>query len=103
MKLGAWGSLRDAVQQNFQSAYSPYDGDIVWQRKFDRWWRKFLSHKSELKFETTYERASYGTTVRGYAFNGFTLTIPRSGPPPKGTPTLKDSLLGPLSVLRRNC
>jgi hypothetical protein len=82
------GQLRDAVQQNFQSAYSPYERDNVWQRKVDRWWRKFLSHNSELKFDTTYERKSDGTTVRGYAFNGFSLTIPRSDPPPKGTPTL---------------
>jgi hypothetical protein len=82
------GQLRDAVRQNFQSAYSPYERDTVWQRKFDGWWRKFLSHNSELKFETTYEQKSDGTTVRGYAFNGFSLTIPRSDPPPRGTPTL---------------
>lgn len=87
-EIRGMGQLRDAVQQNFQSAYSPYDGDNVWQRKFDRWWRNFLSHKPELKFETTYERAGDGTTVRGYGFNGFALTIPRSDPPPKGTPTL---------------
>jgi hypothetical protein len=80
--------LRDAVQQNFHSAYSPYERDNIWERKFEHWWRRFLSHKSELKLETTYEQTTEGTTVRGYAFNGFGLTIPRSDPPPKGTPTL---------------
>ena len=114
------GQLRDAIQQNFQSAYSPYQRDNLWQRKFDHWWRVFLSHNSELKLETTYERKSDGTTVRGYAFNGFSLTIPRSDPPPKGTPTvfqwailikpdgtvrptLQDSLLGPLIFSPNNC
>lgn len=80
--------LRDVVQQNFQSACSPYERDNVWQRKFERWWRQFQSHTPQLKLETTYEPTSEGTTVRGYAFNGFELTIPRSDPPPKGTPKL---------------
>jgi hypothetical protein len=82
------GQLRDLVQQNFQSAYSPYERDTAWQRKFDRWWRRLLSRTAELKLDTTYERTSEGTTVRGYAFNGFKLTIPRSDPPPKGIPEL---------------
>jgi len=82
------GQLRDLVQQNFQSAYSPYERDNVWQRKFERWWRRFQSRMSQLKLDTTYERTSLGTTVRGYAFNGFELTIPRNDPPPKGTPQL---------------
>jgi hypothetical protein len=80
--------LRDVVQQNFQSAYSPYEQDNAWQREFERWWRHFRSHMSELKLDTTYERTMEGTTVHGYAFNGFELTIPRSDPPPKGTPKL---------------
>lgn len=87
-EIRSLGQLRDEVQQNFRSAYSPYERDNVWQRKFDRWWRKFLSRNSELKFETTYERKGDGTTVRGYAFNGFILTTPRSDSPPKGVPTL---------------
>jgi len=72
---------------------------------------------SKLELETTYELTNKGTTtVRGYAFNGFELTIPRSDPPPKGTPTLfqwallvksdgtverlpsKTNLLGPLKL-----
>jgi len=80
--------LKNSVQQNFQSAYSPYERDTVWQRQFARWWRQFLSRRLQLKFETSYERTTEGTTVRGYSFNGFQLTIPRSDPPPKGTPTL---------------
>jgi hypothetical protein len=80
--------LRDAVQQNFQSAYSPYERDNVWERKFDHWWRRFRSNMPQLKLETTYEPTSEGTKVRGYAFNGFELTIPRSDSPPKGTPKL---------------
>jgi hypothetical protein len=78
--------LRDLVQQNFQTAFSPYERDNAWQSQFERWWRKFQSHTSQLKLETTYERTSEGTAVRGYGFSGFELTIPRSDPPPKGTP-----------------
>ena len=80
--------LRDLVQNNFQSAYSPYERDNIWQRKFDGWWQQFRSRMPQLKLETTYEPASGGTLVRGYRFNGFELTTPRSDPPPKGTPTL---------------
>jgi len=80
--------LRDVVQQNFASAYSPYERDNVWRGKFKRWWKQFQSRESQLRLETTYEPASEGTIVRGYTFNGFQLTIPRSDPPPKGTPTL---------------
>ena len=87
-EIRSLGQLRDLVQQNFQSAYSPYERDNVWQPKFERWWRQFRSSMSQLKLETTYEPTSEGTTVRGYAFNGFELTIPRSDPPPKGTPRL---------------
>jgi len=87
-EIRSLGQLRDVVQQNFQSAFSPYERDNVWQQKFERWWRQFRSHMSQLKLETTYEPTREGTTVRGYAFNGFELTIPRSDPPPKGTPRL---------------
>jgi len=88
-EIRSLGQLRDVVQQNFQSAYSPYERDDVWQRKFERWWRQFQSRMSKLELETTYESTTEGTTtVRGYAFNGFELTIPRTDPPPKGTPTL---------------
>lgn len=81
--------LRDVVQQNFRSAYSPYERDDVWQRKFDHWWRQFQSRMSKLDLETTYEPTGEGTTtIRGYGFNGFELTIPRGDPPPKGTPKL---------------
>lgn len=82
------GQLRELVQQNFQSAYSPYERDNVWQKKFDRWWRRFQSHYSQLSLGTTYERTKEGAIVRGYGFNGFELTIPRSDPPPKGKPKL---------------
>ena len=87
-EIRSLGQLRDIVQENFRSAYSPYERDGAWGRKFNRWWRKFLSHESQLKLDTTYERTSEGTAVRGYAFNGFELTIPPSDPPPKGTPKL---------------
>jgi hypothetical protein len=82
------GQLRGLVQQNFQSAYSPYERDNVWQRSFERWWKHFRSSMPKLDLETTYEPTNDGTKVRGYAFNGFELTIPRSDPPPKGTPNL---------------
>jgi hypothetical protein len=87
-EIRSLGQLRDVVQQNFHSAYSPYERDNVWQRKFERWWRRFQSRMSQLKLDTTYEPTREGTMVRGYAFNGFKLTIPRSDPPPKGTPEL---------------
>jgi hypothetical protein len=80
--------LEDLVQQNFESAYSPYQRDDVWRPKFKRWWQRFQLRMSKLKLETTYEPTSEGTIVRGYAFNGFQLTIPRSDPPPKGAPQL---------------
>jgi hypothetical protein len=82
------GQLRDLVQGNFQSAYSPYELDKVWQGKFDVWWRQFRSRTPQLKLETMYEPTNGGTIVRGYGFSGFELTIPRSAPPPKGTPKL---------------
>ena len=88
-EIRSLGQLRDAVQHNFQSAYSPYERDKVWQRKLERWWRKFQSRKSKLELETTYEPSTEGTAIiRGYSFNAFALTIPRTDPPPKGTPTL---------------
>jgi hypothetical protein len=80
--------LRDLVQQNLSSAYSPYERDNRWEQKFESWWRHFRSTVSRLELETTYEPTSGGTKVRGYAFEGFQLTIPRSDPPPKGKPTL---------------
>jgi len=80
--------LRNVVQENLQSAYSPYEKDNVWQKKFDHWWQRFLSRKQGLKFETTHEQVSDGTIVRGYGFRGFELTTPRSDPPPKGKPKL---------------
>jgi hypothetical protein len=82
------GELRDLVQQNFRSAYSPYERDNTWERKFESWWRHFRSTMSRLELETKYEPISEGTKVRGYAFQGFELTIPRGDPPPKGKPTL---------------
>jgi hypothetical protein len=87
-EIQSLGQLRDLVQTNFQSAYSPYERDTKWQRKFDAWWRQFRSQAPQLKLETTYEPATDGTMVRGYGFSGFELTIPRSDPPPKGTPKL---------------
>ncbi|MGC4054130.1 MAG: hypothetical protein QM757_34020 [Paludibaculum sp.] len=78
--------LREVAQQNFQSAYSPYEQDNAWQRKLERWWQHFQSAAPQLKLETTYEVTGEGTKVRGYAFKGFELTTPRSDPPPKGTP-----------------
>ena len=88
LEIRSPGQLRELVQQNFHCAYSPYERDNIWQRKFERWWQRFQSHMSQLKLETTYETTTDGTIVRGYAFNGFELTIPRSDPPPKGTPKL---------------
>ena len=82
------GQLREVVQQNFQSAYSPYERDNTWQRQFRHWWRRFQSTTPQLKLETSYEPTGEGVRVRGYAFKGFELTIPRSDPPPKGTPSL---------------
>jgi hypothetical protein len=80
--------LRELVQSNFQSAYSPYERDNTWQRKFDTWWHGFQSRMGSLKLETTYETTARGTIVRGYAFTGFELSTPRSDPPPKGMPQL---------------
>lgn len=82
------GQLRDLVQSNFRSAYSPYERDTEWERMFKMWWRQFRSQTTNVKLETTYETATNGTLVRGYCFSGFELTIPRSDPPPKGTAKL---------------
>lgn len=87
-EITSLGHLRDLVQSNFRSAYSPYEKDNTWQPKFDHWWQQFRSRMPQLELETTYESAAGGTLVRGYGFSGFGLTIPRSDPPPKGTPTL---------------
>ncbi len=87
-EIRSLGQLRDLVQQNFQSAYSPYERDDVWLRKFERWWRPLQTRLSHLKLETTSESTGDGATVRGYAFSGFELTVPRSDRPPKGTPKL---------------
>jgi len=87
-EITSLGQLRDLAQGNFQSAYASSEKDDVWQHKFDVWWRHFRSKMPQVKLETTYEPASEGTTVRGYAFSGFNLTIPQSDPPPKGTPQL---------------
>ena len=80
--------LRKLVQQNFRSAYSPYERDKVWERKFNDWWHRFNIRVKNLKLETTFQMTDAGTTVRGYGFSGFQLTVPRSHPPPKGTPKL---------------
>lgn len=59
-EIRSLGQLRDVVQQNFQSAYSPYERDNVWQRKLERWWRQFQSRLSKLELETTYEPTTDG-------------------------------------------
>ena len=82
------GQLRDAAQENFKSAYSPYEKDNKWEKKFDRFWHQCRSNISQLKLETTYENTAEGTKVLGYAFIGFNLTIPRSDPTPKGAARL---------------
>jgi len=87
-EITSLAQLRDLVQSNFQSAYSPYERDKTWQRKFDYWWRRFRLKMPQLKLETTYEPAGGDILVRGYGFSGFELTIPRSDPPPRGTPEL---------------
>ena len=87
-EIQSFRQLRDLVQSNFQSAYSPYERDVKWERKFDGWWRQFRSRMQNVKLETTHEPASAGTVVRGYGFSGFELTIPQSDPPPKGVPKL---------------
>ena len=87
-EIRSLGQLRDLVQSNFRSAYSPYERDTKWKRKFDIWWQQFRLRVPQLKMDTTYEPTNTGTIVRGYGFSGFELTIPRSDPPPKGTPRL---------------
>ncbi len=87
-EITSLGQLRDLVQKNFKSAYSAYERDEIWQSRFGDWWRKFQSRMPKLKLETTYEAASGGILVRGYAFKGFELTIPQSDPPPRGSPKL---------------
>lgn len=87
-EITSLGQLQDSVRSSFQSAYSPYERDDKWQRKFAAWWRAFRAQTPQLKLETTYEPTGTGTLVRGYSFSGFELTIPRSDPPPKGTATL---------------
>jgi hypothetical protein len=87
-EIQSLGQLRELVQSNFQVAYSPGETDTKWQPKFGIWWRKFRSRTPRLKLDTTYESIAGGTIVRGYGFSGFQLTIPESGPPPKGTPKL---------------
>ena len=80
--------LRDLVQSNFRSAYSPYERDNKWQGKFVTWWQQFRTRMPRLKLDTTFEPTTAGTIVRGYGFSGFELTTPRTDPPPKGTPKL---------------
>lgn len=87
-EISSLRQLRDLVQSNFQSAYSPYERDNAWQPKFEKWWRQFQAKIGGRKLETSYESLGVGTIVRGYGFSGFQLTIPRTDPPPKGTPTL---------------
>jgi hypothetical protein len=87
-EITSLGQLRDVAERNFRSAYSPYERDNAWAPRFHSWWRRLRSQTAHLKLETTYEPTSEGTIVRGYAFSGFLLTTPRSGPPPKGTPRL---------------
>lgn len=87
-EIQSLGQLRELVQSNFQVAYSPGETDTKWEQKFGVWWRKFRSRTPHLKLDTTYESTTAGTVVRGYGFSGFQLTIPESGPPPKGTPQL---------------
>jgi hypothetical protein len=84
---GVW-QLRRLAEDNFQSAYSPYQRDEKWESKFGAWWRNFRSRLPQLRLETTTEETSEGVMMHGYSFNGFELTIPRSDQPPKGTPTL---------------
>lgn len=87
-EISSLGRLRDLIQRNFQSAYSPYERDNVWQHKFDEWWRQFRSRIPQVNLETTYEPANGETLVRGYGFNGFELTTLGSDSPPRGTPKL---------------
>ena len=87
-EIASLRQLQDLVRSNFQSAYSPYERDNAWAPKFQNWWQRFQSRDSHLKLETTYQETDGGTIVRGYAFSGFELTIPRSDLPPKGTPKL---------------
>ena len=87
-EISSLEQLRTAVGRNFESAYSPYGKDGVWARKFEIWWRKFVSRNSRLTLGTTYQPISEGTRVSGYSFSGFKLTVPRSDGPPKGKPTL---------------
>lgn len=87
-EIQSLGQLRELVQSNFQVAYSPSETDTKWEQKFVVWWRRFRSRLPNLKMDTTYERTTDGTVVRGYGFSGFQLTIPESDPPPKGAPKL---------------
>jgi hypothetical protein len=87
-EIESLNQLREIVQRNFQSAWSPYERDAAWESKFQRWWSRFRSATPGLKLETTSEPASGGDTVRGYSFQGYELRVPRADPPPKGTPAL---------------
>jgi hypothetical protein len=84
---GLW-QLRRLAEDNFQSAYSPYERDEKWEPKFTAWWRRFRSRTPNLQLETTTEPTSDGVVVHGFSFKGFQLTVPRNDPPPKGMPTL---------------
>lgn len=87
-EIQSLSQLRELVQSNFQVAYSPGETDTKWEQKFAVWWRRFRSRTPHLKLDTTYQRTTTGTVVRGYGFSGFQLTIPETGPPPKGAPKL---------------
>lgn len=87
-ELTALTQLRRLAEENFQSAYSPYESDNKWQPKFDGWWRGFRSRNAHLELATTAKSTPQGFEVQGFSFRGFELRIPRSDPPPKGTARL---------------
>jgi hypothetical protein len=87
-EITALPQLRRLAEDNFQSAYSPYEKDNKWRRKFDMWWQEFRSGVPNLELQTTSKSVPQGFEVQGFSFRGFDLTIPASDPPPKGTARL---------------
>lgn len=80
--------LKRAVEDNFASAWAPYGRDGVWEKKFDRWWRRFQNAHARLSYEPSATKLDDVYKVSGLAFIGYTVNRPPSDGPPNGKPAV---------------